>query len=199
MKVRALVGFGIAALAMQTVFAAGMEDLAIYKSGGPSQGLWRMEIISSNDPNMSTAGGLASQMAICMDTAKQLSKDLQSSGEQSKCETKIIRNTAAVAEIDAVCPSGKSHTTVTRDGDKNFVMDMSTTNKEGKERNFKARYKYEGPCKGDALIQMDKNSEACKQMGNIDLSKMAGMCANMPVEQRAACEQRMKNFATMCK
>jgi hypothetical protein len=182
------------------VYAEGMEDLAIYKSGGPTQGLWRIEMLSSDDPNMSKMSGMVNQMAICMDTAKQMGKDMQSKDSQNKCSNKIVRNTSSVAEVEVSCESGMhSHMTVTREGDNNFLLDTHLTSKDGKERNFKARYKYDGACKSNALIQMDKNSEACKQMGNVDLSKMTAMCANMPPEQRGQCEQRMKQAGEMCK
>jgi hypothetical protein len=196
-----LATFAICTLLLATfAYAEGLEDLSIYKSGGPTQGLWRMEMLESNDPNMKQMSGMAKQMAICMDTAKQISKDMQSTDSTNKCSNKIIRNTNSVAEVEVACESGmRSHVTMTREGDKNFLMDTQMTSKDGKQHSFKARYKYDGPCKGDALIQMDKNSEVCKKMGNVDPSKMVGICANMPPEQRGPCEQRVKQMGEMCK
>jgi hypothetical protein len=36
-------------------------------------------------------------------------------------------------------------------------------------------------------------------MANVDTSQLAAMCARMPPERRAQCEQQVKNMAGMCK
>ena len=68
-----------------------------------------------------------------------------------------------------------------------------------KAETMKGRYTYQGPCKGDALIQMDRDSEACQQMREqMGPGGAATMCAQVPAEHRAECEKRMKSITSMC-
>ena len=190
--------------ALSALAADDIPSLELYKSGSPAQGLWRVEMLGSDDAQtnkeMNSAAGKMNGMSICMDAAKKMYSNPGSTESQHKCTTKIVRNTSSVAEVDAVCEDGAhTHMTMTREDSKSMLLNSTVTNKEGKTRNFKARYHYEGPCKGDSLIQADKNSETCKKMANVDMSQMASMCTRMPPERRAQCELQVKNMAGMCK
>lgn len=185
-------------LAAATVLAAGaLPDLNIFKSGGMNKGLWKVQILSSSDPKMMQGAGAMGSMGICMDMTEKLVK--QDSSDANQCSPTVVKNGSDSAEINVSCADGhKAHVLINRDADKSYVIDSDMTDKSGATRNIKARYTYQGECKGDSMIQMDKNSAACKQMGQVDMSKMAGMCANLPAERRAQCEQQMKNMMGSC-
>lgn len=193
-----LISLSAALLLNLSASAATLEDLAIFKSGGLTQGLWRMELLSSSEPMLNQGAAAMGKMSICADVARQMSKNSQL--DEQSCTPKVLRNSKDAAEVEVSCKDGaRSHMQINRDGDKSFLIDSEMTSKEGKTRALKARYSYEGACKeSDALIQLDKNSTACKQMGNVDMSKMAGMCASAPEQYRARCEEQMKQMAGAC-
>lgn len=172
-----------------------LGNLALFKGGAMQAGQWRMELLSSSDSAMQAAMAKMGKMSICVDIAKQLAKNAGT--QQSDCSTKILRNTVDAAEVDASCPSGThSHMLMSRESKDSYLIDVTiTTGKDAAPRDFKARYIYEGACKGDALIQIDKNSEACQKMQGVDLS---ALCAKSPEQYRAQCEQQMKQMQAMC-
>lgn len=173
--------------------AEPLSELKLFKSTPMGQGLWRMEMISSDDPRMARGAAAMGQAGICMDVAKQMGKNTPAA--DPKCTPKILRNTDSQAEIEISCKDGgSSHMVMTRESDKSYVVD-NTVSKDGKQRNFKVRYTHAGPCKGEAMMQFDKNSPMCKQM---DASKMLARCAGMPEGSRAQCEQQMKGLAASC-
>ncbi|MGE0114924.1 MAG: hypothetical protein AB7T07_08590 [Steroidobacteraceae bacterium] len=177
--------------------ANSLEDLALFKSGGLTQGLWGMELLSSSDPMMTQGAAAMGKMNVCVDVAKQMSRNNQL--DEQNCTPKVLRNSRDAAEIDVSCKDGShSHVKIDRESEKSYLLDSSMTSADGKARSFKARYRYEGACKGDSAIQLDKNSAACKQMGNVDMTKMAEMCAKAPEQYRAQCEQQMKQMGSMC-
>jgi len=158
-----------------------------------------MELLSSSDSSMQEAMGKVGKMSICVDIAKQMAKSTGT--QQSDCSTKVLRNTADAAEVDASCPSGShSHMTMSRESKDSYLIDATiTSGKDDKPRSFKARYTYEGACKSDSLVQVDKNSEACQKMkSEMKGMDMAAMCAKTPEQYRAQCEQQMKQMQAMC-
>lgn len=170
-----------------------LTELKLFKSGAMGQGLWRVELISSDDPQMAKGMAAMGQTALCMDVARQMSKNTPA--EDPKCTPKILRNTDSQAEVEVSCKDGtSSRMLMNRESDKSYLMD-TTLSKDGKPRNFKVRYTHAGACKGDTMMQFDKNSPMCKQM---DMSKMRAGCANLPEASRAACEQQMKGLAASC-
>ncbi len=172
---------------------AQLSELKLFKSTPMGQGLWRMEMISSDDPQMARGAAAMGQAGICMDVAKQMGKNTPA--DDPKCTPKIVRNTESQAEIEVSCKDGgSSRMVMTRESEKSYLMD-STVNKDGKQRNFKVRYTHAGACKGEAMMQFDKNSPMCKQM---DPARMLASCANMPAASRAQCEQQMKGMAASC-
>lgn len=186
------------ALAASTTPAAGtLEDLAIFKSGGLTQGLWRIELLSSNEPLLNQGASAVGKMSLCADVAKQMAKNNEL--DEQSCKPKVLRNTKDAAEVDVTCTDGAhSHVKIDREADKSYVLDSSMTDSDGKTRNVKARYSYEGACKGDSMIQLDKDSAACKTLSNIDTAQIASMCANAPEQYRAQCEDQAKKMGNMC-
>jgi hypothetical protein len=173
--------------------ASPLADLKLFKSSHMGQGLWRMELISSDDPQMAMGAAAMGQTALCMDMAKQAAKNTPA--EDPRCTPKVLRNTDSQAEIEVSCKDGtSSRMLMSRESEKSYLMD-TTVSKDGKPRNFKVRYTHAGACKGDAMVQFDKNSPMCKQM---DPAKMLAGCARLPEASRAACEQQMKGMAASC-
>jgi len=177
---------------------ADISALELFKGNNMQSGKWRVELLSSSDPQAKEIMGKMGNMSICADVAKEIAKN--SKTDNSDCNTKIIRNTSSVAEVEATCKDGSSHMTMTRENKDSFLMEGSMTSKNEQPKTMKMRYTYEGACKsGDSLIQMDKNSEACQkmkaQMGGRD---MTAMCASTPEQYRSQCEQQMKNMMSMC-
>ena len=178
----------IAITATQCASAAStLEDLAIFKSGGMTQGLWRMELLSSSDPMLSQGASAVGKMSICADVAKQMSKNNQL--DEQNCKPKLLRNSK---------DGTHSHLKLNRENDKSYLIDSEMTSKDGNKRSLQARYSYEGECKSDAVIQLDKNSSACKKMSSMDTAKLAEMCAKAPDQYRAQCEQQMKQMSNLC-
>lgn len=193
-----------ALIAVSSVLAAGtalaassLEDLAIFKSGGLTQGLWRIELLSSNEPMLNQGANAVGKMSLCADVAKQMAKNNEL--DDQSCKPKVLRNTKDAAEVDVTCSDGThSHVKIDREADKSYVLDSSMTDSDGKNRNIKARYTYEGACKNDSVIQLDKNSTACKTLSNLDTAQIASMCANAPEQYRAQCEDQAKKMGNIC-
>ena len=172
---------------------APLSELKLFKTQPPGQGLWRMELISSDDPRMTLGAAAMGQAALCMDVAKQVSKNTPADNPQ--CTPKVLRNTDTQAEVEVSCKDGtSSRMLMTRESEKSYLMD-TTISKDGQPRNLKIRYTHAGACKGDAMVQFDKNSPMCKQM---DPTRMLAGCARLPEASRAACEQQIKGMAASC-
>lgn len=177
-------------------YAKGLEDLALFKSGGLGQGLWRMELLSSTDATLTQGAAAVGKMSICADVAKQMAQNSQL--DEESCKPKVLRNTKDAAEVDVTCTDGThSHVIVNRESDNTYLMDSQLT-QDGKTRAIKARYTYEGACKNDAVIQLDKNSVACKTLTSMDATRIAALCANAPAEYRVQCEQQAKQLGNIC-
>jgi hypothetical protein len=188
-------------LAASAAFAAdGLYKLNIFKSGTLGKGLWQVQVLSTDDATLSqgaAAVGKVGKVGICMDVAERLAK--QGQLDDQGCTPKIIKDTKDAAEVSISCTDGqRSHVAINRESEQSYLIDSDMTDKDGKARSLKARYTYQGACKGDAAIQMDKDSTACKMMGQMDMSKMAAMCASAPAEYRAQCETQMKSMAGSC-
>jgi hypothetical protein len=176
--------------------AKGLEDLTMFKSGSLGRGLWHMELLSSSDATLTQGAAAVGKMSICADVAKQMAQNSQL--DEQSCTPKVLRNTKDVAEVDVTCTDGThSHVTVNRETDQTYVLDSQIT-QDGKTRAIKARYSYEGACKNDAVIQLDKNSVACKTLSSMDAAKITSLCANSPEQYRAQCEQQAKQLGNIC-
>ena len=179
--------------AAQAQTNAPLSELKLFKTQPPGQNLWRMELISSDDPRMAMGAAAMGQAGLCMDVAKQVAKNTPA--EDPRCTPKVLSNTDTQAEIEVACKDGSSfRTRMTRENEKSYLMDATTT-KDGQARNFKMRYTHAGACKGEAMMQFDKNSPMCK----MDPAMMQAGCARLPEASRAQCEQQMKSLAASCK
>lgn len=174
--------------------AAGLEDLTIFKSGGLASGRWSVQMLETTSPEMKKAMTEGGKMSVCTDMAKQVAKS--SSDKDSSCTPKILTNTANVAEVETSCANGShSKVKINKESDKTYLADLLNTSESGETTHSKMRYTYQGECKADeAMIQLDKKSEACKQMGTVDPSA----CEKAPESFRAQCEQQLKQMAKMC-
>ncbi len=186
------------ALTAGTILAAStLEDLEIFKSGNLTQGLWRVELLDSNEPLLNQGASALGKMSICADVASQIAK--KSELDEQSCKPSVLRNTRDAAEVSMTCTDGtRSHVKIDRETDRTYVLDSSLTSSDGKTRNIKARYSYEGACKGDSMIQFDKDSPACKSLANVDPAKITAMCANAPEQYRAQCEAQAKQMGNIC-
>ena len=172
---------------------AALAELKLFKFAPLGQGLWRMELVSSDDPRLALGAAAMGQASMCMDVTKQVAKNTPT--EDPRCTPKVLQNTDTQAEIEVSCKdSNRSRLLLTRDSEKSYLMD-TTIHKDGQPRNLKIRYTHTGACKGEAVMQLDKNSPVCKQM---DPAKMQAGCARLPESSRAACEQQMKGLAASC-
>lgn len=170
-----------------------LSELRLFKSSPLGQGLWRMELVSSDDPQMARGAAAMGQTALCMDVARRMTQG--SPAENPQCTPKVLRNTDTQAEIEVSCKDGgNSRMLMTRENDKSYLMD-TTVSKDGQARNFKVRYTHAGACKGDSMMQFDKNSPMCQQM---DPARMQAACARLPEASRAPCERQMKSMAAAC-
>ena len=178
---------------VQAQTTAALSELKLFKSAPLGQGLWRMELISSDDPRLAKGAAAMGQAAICIDVAKQAAKNTPA--EDPRCTPKVLQNTDTQAEVEVSCKDGNSsRLLMTRESEKSYLMD-TTLNKDGQSRSIKIRYTHTGACKGDAMMQFDKNSPVCKQM---DPARMLAGCARLPEASRAACEQQIKGLAASC-
>jgi hypothetical protein len=201
-----------------------MKKLEIFSDVPLEKGLWRMEILESSDPRIVESSAKMGKAAICMDVAKEIAEGGVDKGDEESddgCKQTIVRNTASVGEIEVVCEDGdKTTVAITKEGPKVYLFESKripgsdeTAGDVGgaggpggargsvvaKAETMKGRYTYQGPCKGDALIQMDRDSEACQQMrAQMGPGGAATMCAQVPAEHRAECEKRMKSLTSMC-
>lgn len=152
-----------------------------------------MELVSSDDPQLARGAAAMGQTALCMDVARRMTQG--SPAENPQCTPKVLRNTDTQAEIEVSCKDGgNSRMLMTRENDKSYLMD-TTISKDGQARHFKVRYTHAGACKGDSMMQFDKNSPMCQQT---DPARMQAACARLPEASRAACEQQMKGLAAPC-
>lgn len=194
MKVR----FGLliltCAFAAQAFAAEDFSKLALFKSGGLQKGLWQLQLLESSEPSLQQTLAAVGNVGFCADIAAQMAKNATQEAEQN-CTSKILADTATSAEVELTCgDDNRSHIKLQKENAQSYLSDITRTSASATQH-YKMRYTYKGECKGDALIQMDKNSPACKALGNVD---MTAMCANAPEQYRAQCEQQAKQTRGMC-
>ena len=187
-----------ALVAACSAYAAGsLQDLKIFNANQLGKGLWRVELLSSSDQMIANGANAMGKVGICMDVAEKLSKE--SELDENQCKPHVVTNTASVAEVNVTCNDGQhGHLKLSKESASSFLIDSDMTDASNNQRSITARYQYEGACQGDNMIQMDKNSTACQMMGQMDMTKMAAMCANAPADYRAQCEEQMKSMTEAC-
>jgi|GEM_PF-1834880 len=185
-----------ACLLSSATHAKGLEDLVLFKAGNLGHGLWHVDLLNSSDATLTQGAAALGKMSICADIAKQMAQNSQL--DEQSCKPKVLRNTKDAAEVDVTCDNGThSHVVITREGEQTYLLDSQLTH-DGTTRAIKARYTYEGACKNDSVIQLDKNSAACKALSSTDASRIAALCANAPAQYRAQCEQQAKQMGNIC-
>lgn len=204
-----------ATLAAGAVAAAQeMPMPKVFRDSPFQKGQWRMEILEMNAKGAERAGGGmpgGMQMTMCMDDLREMARNRADAPgrEQRDCKVQILKDTATEAVMETTCPDGTTRATVTREGDKSFLMQAAGTQR-GESYSMKARYTYDGPkCSQQSGMvpgmgmSMDKNSPECQQ-AQAQLSSMnpGAMCANAGAN-RAMCEQNVQRMRAqleaMCK
>jgi hypothetical protein len=178
-----------------------MENLKVFKNGGLQHGKWKIELLEGSDAKIADMMRKTGGMSICMDIAKQMAKDYQRESSQgNNCTHKVIRESASEAEVDVSCENGSTiHSHITRDSSTVFNSDVLITKADGSSRHMKFRYTNQGECTGDGVVQLDKNSPACKMMQkNTKGADMTAMCVRLQGDMREQCEKNMKNMMAAC-
>jgi len=177
-----------------------MKKLEVFGDAPLEKGLWRMEIVESSNPALKEQSAKLGKAAICMDVAREISKGAGEEVDDDGCKQKIVSNTSTAGEIEVSCPEGdKTTVKITRAGPKSYLFDTTRTPTEGDPETMQGRYTYQGPCKGDSLVQMDRDSEACQKMrAQMAGENPAAMCAQLPEEHRPQCEAKLKSMTAMC-
>lgn len=202
--------------------AAAAEQMPmpkVFRDAPFQKGQWRVEMLEMNAKGAQHAGGMPGGMTICMDDVRDMGRNQAGRNQagprgrdRPECKVQLLKDTATEAVMETTCPDEKTRATVTREGDKSFLM-QATGTQRGESYSMKARYTFDsaqctqsgtgmGTVPG-AGMGMNKNSPQCQQ-AQAQLSSMnpGAMCANAGAN-RAACEQnilRMKSqLEAMCR
>jgi hypothetical protein len=173
--------------------AVAADDLSAMEvaRGMPNmgKGQWKIEILEG-------ASGLPRSGSICLESLAQMTQDHaargQAAGEaSSRCNNRIIENTAARGVVESKCPEGTVRTTIARDGQQAFLMHAEGT-RHGQPVSMKARYAYEGPCQaGDTSVTVGKDSPECQKMRAMGGMDPATACASAG-PHRKTCEDQLR-------
>ncbi len=198
--------------ALTAVTGAAAEQVPmpkVFRDAPFQKGQWRMEMLEMSAKGTQHTGGMPGAMSVCMDDIRDMGRNKARQGgrEQPDCKVQILKDTATEAVMETTCPDSTTRATVTREGEKSFLMQAAGTQR-GETYAMKARYTFEsaqctqsGAGMGmgagrDAGMGANKNSAQCQQ-AQAQLSSMnpGAMCANAGAN-RAMCEQnvlRMKS------
>lgn len=201
---RALIALLLAAATALPAFAAEPRDLQVFRGVPTHKGQWRMEILELQGPEGRGGAAAGQAMTLCTDNVLKASRERGREGRrESECKIKVLKDTASEAVVETQCPDGSGRFTMTREGDKRFLMQAENQGARGASR-MKMRYAYLGACsEGQGMMSLDKDSPACQQM-RAQAAKMdpAAQCANAGA-QRAQCEARMRaaveQMSAMCR
>jgi hypothetical protein len=173
--------------------ALAADDLSSMEVGRgmPSmgKGQWKIDILDGG-------GGLPRSGSICLESVAQMAqghmaKGQSAAGASTRCDSRIIENTAARGVVESACPEGTVRTTIVREGKQAFLMHAEGT-RHGQPVSMKARYAYEGPCQaGDASVSMGKDSPECQKMRAMGGMDPATACASAG-PHRKMCEDQLK-------
>lgn len=200
----------LAALVAST-FLAGMASAAeppvprLMQGIPKDKGAWRMEILELVvDGKRESRAPQA--MTICTENLMRQSRERRDAGaakDDPACTYRLLKDTAAEAEMEMVCKDATTRVNMKREAPKTMLMESQTTGKRGTTTG-KMRYTYEGACReGQSAVGVGQDSEECKQMR----AQMGGMdpataCANAGA-QRQMCEQQIRQTLAqmqgMCK
>lgn len=190
--IRALLFAALAAAGAPTALAASDMPLPrVFRDGGFQKGQWRMEILEMRARGADQAGGMRA-MSMCMDSAEKMARGDDAAARD--CTFRLIKDTASEAEMEVACKDGTTRSRITREGDRRFLM-QATTTARGETTSMKARYAYEGPCRegaGPGSLSTDRKDPKCQQaLAQAARMDPAVMCANAGA-QRAMCEEQLR-------
>jgi len=174
--------------------AADMPLPKVFRDGGFQRGQWRMEILEMRAKGVEQAGGPMRAMSMCLDSAEKMARG--SDRGTRDCSFRLLKDTATEAEMEVVCKDGTTVSRITREADRRFLM-QATTTRGGETMSMRARYGYEGPCRegqgaGPGSISMGRQDPRCQQaLARAAQMDPAVMCANAGA-QRAMCEEQMR-------
>lgn len=207
---RSAIAFAALMVAVSAATAAQEMPLPqVFREAPFQKGQWKVQMLEM-DAKGQRAGAMPNSMTICMDDIREMGRNQNGPGGKSSrdCKVRILKDTATEAVMEATCPDGKTSTTITREGDKSYLMQATGTSR-GESYSMKARYTFDsaqctksGVSMGGPGMGMNKDSPEC-QKAKAQLATMnpGAMCANAGAN-RAMCEQnilRMKSqLEAMC-
>jgi hypothetical protein len=193
------------------VLAAETPMPQVFRDAPFQKGQWKMEFLEMNAKGAQHAGGMPT-MSVCMDDVRDMGRNQAGRNqagpggrERPDCKVQILKDTATEAIMETTCPDGTTRATITRQGDKSFLMQAAGTSR-GETYSMKARYTFEsaqctqsgtgmgigaGPGAG---MRMNKSSPECqKAQAQLGSMNPGTMCANAGAN-RAMCEQNVQRM-----
>jgi hypothetical protein len=201
---RILAALAASALCTGVVAAADPPMPRLFQGMPKDKGQWRMEILELVvDGKRETRTPQA--MTLCTENLLRQSREQGNSRreEDPSCTYRLLKDTAAEAQMEMVCKDATSRVNMKREGPKTVLMESETSGKRGTTTG-KMRYTYEGACQeGQGPIGFGRDSDECKQMrAQAGAMDPATVCAQAGAG-RAACEQQMRQSMAqmqgMCK
>ena len=204
----AFIALAVVAVAPGTLaLAADMPMPQVFRDAPFQKGQWKVEFLEMSAKGTQRAGGMPGGMSICMDDVRDMGRNQAGPGgrERPDCKVRILKDAASEAVMETTCPDSTTRATITREGDKSYLMQATGTS-GGENYSMKARYTFEsaqctqsGPGMGmgagpAAGMRMNKNSPECQQ-ARAQLGSMnpGTMCANAGAN-RAMCEQNIQRM-----
>jgi hypothetical protein len=187
--------------------AADMPMPQVFRDAPFQKGQWKMEFLELSAKGAQHAGGMPGAMSVCMDDVRDMGRNQAGPGgrERPDCKVQFLKDTATEAVMETTCPDSTMRATITREGDKSFLMQTAGT-RRGESYSMKARYTFEsaqctqsGPGMGigarpGAGMRMNKNSPECQQaQAQLGSMNPGTMCANAGAN-RAMCEQNIQRM-----
>jgi hypothetical protein len=198
-----------ATLTLVTGAAAAAQEMPmpqVFRDTPFQKGQWKMELLEMNARGAAHSGGMPASMSICMDDIREMGRNQAGpkGGQRADCKMQILKDTATEAVMETTCPDGTTRATVTRQGEKSYLM-QATGTQRGENYSMKARYTFESAqCTQSGAgmggvgmgMRMDKDSPEC-QKAKAQLAAMnpGAMCANAGAN-RAMCEQNVLRMKT---
>lgn len=196
----------LAAAAGAPVRAADTPIPQVFRDAPFQKGQWKMEFLEMSAKGAQRAGGMPGAMSICMDDIRDMGRNQVGprGREKPDCKVQILKDTATEAIMESTCPDSTTRATITREGDKSFLMQSAGT-RRGESYSMKARYTFEsaqctqsgtgmGAAGPGAGMRRNQNSPEC-QRAQAQLGSMnpGTMCANAGAN-RAMCEQNIQRM-----
>jgi hypothetical protein len=188
--VRAIAALAVACLALP----APAQDLnpKVFRDAPMQKGQWRIDVLEMKAEG---SGGAAAprQMTVCMDSVMEMARQREQN-RQPQCSSRLVSDTADEAVVETSCDGQVFRSAIRREGARAFLVEAATSGKGATPFTMKARYTYEGACKGDgAAVTLDKSSPQCRQaLAQVAAMDPAKACASAGA-QRKTCEEQMRN------